>query len=111
MADSTAHPKLAFDSDGVEQITARIERLPLLRNQRARILVGSATFFNSVDVLALAYVLPVLSSAWHLSLEQVGFLISAGYGGQLVGAILCGWAAGRIGRLATIVYAVAAFSR
>jgi putative MFS transporter len=111
LADSGALPKITLEADGVEQITARLERLPLARiHKRARILVGSATFFNSVDVLALAYVLPVLTGAWGLSLEQVGFLISAGYAGQLLGAILCGWAAERIGRLATIVYAVAAFS-
>jgi putative MFS transporter len=79
-------------------------------HQRARILLGGITFFNAADGLALAYVLPVLSETWHISLEQVGFLIAAGYGGQLAGNILAGWAAERIGRLSTIVYAAATFS-
>jgi MFS transporter, putative metabolite:H+ symporter len=79
-------------------------------HQRARMLVGGVTFFNAVDGLALASVLPVLTETWHLSLEQVGFLISAGYLGQLAGNILAGWAAERIGRLSTIAFAAATFS-
>ena len=99
MADTEVFAGPRIDWDGAGQVAARLERLPISRmHQRARILIGGATFFNAVDAFALAFVLPVLTGAWHLSLEQVGYVISAGYAGQLVGAILCGWAAERIGR-------------
>lgn len=94
-----------------QQITARLERLPLSRwHLQARVLVGAATFFDGVDALTIAYVLPVLADAWHLSPQRIGFLISAGYVGQLAGAIVSGWMAERIGRLATMIYTVMVYS-
>jgi MFS transporter, putative metabolite:H+ symporter len=99
------------EASGADQVAACLEQLPVspLHN-RARILVGGATFFNAVDGLALASVLPVLTGAWYLSLEQTGLLISAGYLGQLVGSFLFGWSADKLGRLTSIVYAVLTFS-
>ena len=94
-----------------QQISARLERLPLSRwHLQARVLVGSATFFDGVDALAIAYVLPVLADAWHLSPQRIGLLISAGYVGQLAGALVSGWMAERIGRLTTMIYTVAVYS-
>jgi MFS transporter, putative metabolite:H+ symporter len=94
-----------------EDVALRLETLPVSRlRSRARTLVGAGAFFNAVDGLALASVLPVLNSAWGLSLSQSGFLISAGYGGQLVGAFLGGWAAERFGRLAAIAWTIGIFS-
>jgi putative MFS transporter len=77
---------------------------------RTRLVVGAATFFDGVDALAIAYVLPVLVDGWRLSPQLVGILIGAGYAGQLVGAILFGWMAERIGRLSTLVYTVTIYS-
>src|ERR1700735_1408983 len=99
--------------DGVarKSIALRLETLPVSRiRSRARALVGTGTFFNAVDALALASVLPVLAGAWKLSLAKSGTLISATYGGQLAGAFLGGWMAERWGRLTTISWTIAAFS-
>lgn len=94
-----------------ELIVARLERMPFSSwHVRARLVVGAATLFDAVDALAIAYVLPVLVSAWRLSPQQVGILISVGYAGQLAGAIFFGWLAERAGRLKTLVYTVAIFS-
>ena len=47
-----------------EDILARIERLPLSSWQiRTRIIVGTATFFDAFDALAITYVLPVVVPA------------------------------------------------
>src|SRR5215468_739766 len=88
-------------------ILARIERLPLSSWQiRTRIIVGTATFFDAFDALSITYVLPVIVPAWKLTPTAIGWLISAGFLGQLVGALIGGALAERIGRRPVIVAAV-----
>src|SRR3954464_337766 len=80
-----------------EQIAARIERLPLSPwHLKLRVLMGIALFFDAFDMLAIAYVLPVLIGMWKLAPSQIGLLISAGFAGQLVGALFFGWLAQRL---------------
>jgi MFS transporter, putative metabolite:H+ symporter len=90
-----------------EQIAARIERLPMSR-WHARILatVGAAHFFDAFDALTIAFVLPVLVGLWHITPQQIGFLISSGYIGQLIGAIGLGWAAEYLGRLRVLQWTI-----
>lgn len=90
-----------------EDILARIERLPLSAWQiRTRLIVGTATFFDAFDALAITYVLPVIAPAWKLAPADISWLISAGFLGQLIGAIAGGAVAERIGRRPVIVAAV-----
>ena len=82
-----------------ESISARIERLPFSGwHVRMMAIAGTAHFSDSFDALAIAFVLPVLIGAWDISQPEVGILISAGYVGQMLGAIGFGWIAERIGR-------------
>ena len=82
------------------ELLARLERVRSSRLLvRARILVGSATFFDAFDALSLAFVLPVLKPLWHLSSVEVGWLIATGYLGQFVGALVFGRIAERWGRI------------
>lgn len=69
-------------------------------------IVGSAHLFDAYDATALAFVLPALLTVWHLSPVEIGYLLSAGYVGQLVGAIAGGVIAERIGRRATLCIAL-----
>jgi MFS transporter, putative metabolite:H+ symporter len=90
-----------------EDILARIERLPLSGWQiRTRIIVGTATFFDAFDALAITYVLPAVVPVWHLTPGAISWLISAGFVGQLVGALVGGALAERIGRRPLIIAAV-----
>jgi MFS transporter, putative metabolite:H+ symporter len=90
-----------------ENILARIERLPLSVWQiRTRIVVGTATFFDAFDALAIAYVLPAIAPMWHLTFTDVTWLISAGYVGQLIGALIGGSLAERVGRRPVVVVSV-----
>src|SRR5215467_12969191 len=90
-----------------EDILARIERLPLSSWQiRTRIIVGTATFFDAFDALSITYVLPALVPAWKLAPTAIGSLISAGFLGQLGGALIGGALAERIGRRPMIIAAV-----
>jgi putative MFS transporter len=82
-----------------EAISARVERLPLSRwHVRMMSIAGLAHFSDAFDSLAIAFVLPVLVGLWNIAPAEIGFLISAGYVGQMLGAIAFGWLAERIGR-------------
>lgn len=93
------------------QIAARIERLPFSPwHVKLRVIMGVATFFDAFDALAIAYVLPVLIPLWKLAPGQIGLLISIGFAGQLVGAILFGWLAEKQGRVRIAAWTIGIFS-
>jgi putative MFS transporter len=92
-------------------VVARIERLPVSAwHVKARIIIGVATFFDAFDALAIAFVLPVLAPLWKLAGPQIGFLISAGYLGQLAGALVFSWIAQRFGRVRALVWSILVLS-
>ena len=89
------------------EIIARLERLPLSSWQvKTRIVVGTATFFDAFDALAIAYILPAIIPLWHLAPGDIGWLISTGYVGQLIGALAGGWLAERFGRRPVIIASI-----
>ena len=95
----------------VDDIVARLERLPTSWWQvKARIIVGVATFFDAFDALAIASVLPVIVPLWKLTPPEIGVMISAGFLGQLLGALLFGWIAERYGRMNAMVGSIALFA-
>jgi MFS transporter, putative metabolite:H+ symporter len=95
----------------VESVIARLERLPISRELAvARIVIGSATFFDAYTVLAIAYAMPVLAREWNLTPGQIGLIISSGYLGQVFGALFFGWLAERIGRLNVLLITVVIFT-
>lgn len=94
-----------------EMISARVERLPLSRwHIRMMSIAGLAHFSDAFDSLAIAFVLPVLVGLWKIAPAEVGFLISAGYIGQMLGAIGFGWFAERVGRRGALRLTVAVIS-
>jgi putative MFS transporter len=89
----------------------RIENVPFCKwHTKARIIMGSATLFDAFDALSLAFVLPVLVGLWHLSPGQIGVLIASGYLGQVVGALVFGWLAERVGRVPSATVTVGVMS-
>ncbi len=68
-------------------------------------LLGFIMLFDSWDSIAIAYVMPTLSAEWHLSPLVMGYIISAGYGGQFIGAVTLGMVAERLGRLPVFILA------
>jgi MFS transporter, putative metabolite:H+ symporter len=105
-----AAPDIATASAASAALLGRIERLPLSRwHLKARVVIGTATFFDGIDYLAIALALPVLAGAWHLTQVQVGLLISGSALGQLIGAIGFGLVAERYGRIPSIATTVVIF--
>jgi MFS family permease len=96
------------------QIAARIERLPVDLAFEDSHSDRNGWFFDAFDALSIAYVLPVLSGLWNLKQADIGELIAVGYVGQVIGSILFGWLAERIGRvpcdLPLILFSVMSFA-
>jgi len=95
----------------VDNIVARLERLPTSWWQvKTRIIVGVATFFDAFDALAITSILPVIGPLWKLTPQEIGFMISAGFIGQLIGALLFGFIAERYGRMPAMIWSIALFA-
>ncbi len=91
-------------------LVARMERLHICSwHVRAGLAMGLATFFDAFGSLTIGYVLPVLAALWKLKPQQIGFLISAAFVGQIAGGLFFGWLAERIGRVRSATYAVAVY--
>src|SRR6478609_1421206 len=100
----------AAPAGSVDNVVARIERLPTSWwHVQTRIIVGVATFFDAFDAIAIATVLPVLVPMWKLTPPEIGFMISAGYLGQLIGALFFGWIGERYGRMPAMIGSIAVF--
>ena len=96
------------DHAAAARLLQRIESVPFGSwHTKARLIMGSATFFDAFDALSLAFAMPVLARLWHLNPSEIGGLIAIGYAGQFLGAIAFGWLAERIGRVPSICIAVA----
>ncbi len=91
-------------------LVARLERIPITRRLlMIRIIIGAATFFDAYTVLVIAFAMPQLVTQWGLTPGWVAMILSAGYVGQFVGAILFGWVAEKIGRLPTLLITIVVF--
>ncbi len=102
---------LTASRGSADNVVARIERLPTSWwHVKTRIIVGVATFFDAFDALAIATVLPVLVPMWKLTPPEIGLLISAGFLGQLIGALLFGWIGERFGRMPAMMWSIALFA-
>lgn len=84
-------------------LLGRLERLPSSGWQiKIRTVVGTATFFDAIDALMIAYIMPVLIPLWHISPMKIGPLLAISYVGQIVGAMFSGWLSEKIGRKKTL---------
>jgi putative MFS transporter len=88
-----------------------MEQVPFSRwHMKARLVMGSATFFDAFNALSLAFALPTLIRLWHISPRQSGLLISASYVGQLAGALAFSALAEKLGRIRGTTAAIAIMS-
>lgn len=111
VAEALPAAGLSTEPPQAVQLIARMERMPFCSwHLRARIIMGSATFFDAFDALSLAFVMPILARTWSLSSVEIGWMIAASYIGQLVGALLFSQLAERYGRVPSAAAATAIMS-
>jgi MFS transporter, putative metabolite:H+ symporter len=92
-------------------LLARMESVPVTWwHARARIVMGSATFFDAFNALSLAFAMPSLIRLWHITPSESGVLIGTGYLGQLAGALIFSWFAEEHGRIPSAAWAVTMMS-
>ena len=98
-------------STDAASLLVRMEQVPFSRwHRNARLVMGSATFFDAFNALSLAFALPTLIRLWHMSPRQSGLLISASYVGQLAGALVFSALAEKVGRIRGTTAAIAIMS-
>src|SRR6185312_6093780 len=87
-----------------------IDRQPVGGYQIRLLLTCAAVLFlDGFDTQAIGYVAPVLAREWGLSKAALGPVFSAGLFGLMIGALLLGPLADRIGRKKIIIFSTLAF--
>jgi MFS transporter, putative metabolite:H+ symporter len=111
-AVAASSPPPVSPDEAAAALLSRLEQIPTSRWLiYARVVMGSATFFDAFNALSIAFVLPVLVPLWHITAPEVGIMIGASYVGQIIGALAFSSAAERYGRVpcaaaATAIYAL-----
>ena len=84
-----------------------IERMPLGRAHWCVVAtLALATLFDGYDVFVPAYVIPYAMKSWALQPSQAGLLVSSGLIGFMIGSLMNGPIADRVGRKPTLVAAL-----
>lgn len=92
-------------------ISARIERLPFSGFHRKLLFAGGLGYtFDAMDAAVIAFVLPALRATWNLSSVQLGALVSAGFVGAVLGALLAGTLGDLIGRRKVMMSALVLYT-
>jgi AAHS family 4-hydroxybenzoate transporter-like MFS transporter len=105
-------PVIAGDPRGATRqgLAAIIDGRPISFYQiRLFVLIACAIIADGFDVQAMGFVAPAIVGEWHIELVALGPIFSSSLVGMLVGSIVLGTVADRIGRRPVLVGALIAF--
>ncbi len=91
-------------------IAARLDRIPPNSfHGRLAGLLAVGAFFDAFDAVSIAVMLSVITDYFHIGFADAGLIVSAGYVGQLSGALIAGALAEKLGRRKAFIYSLVAF--
>ncbi|GHG59116.1 MFS transporter [Sinomonas cellulolyticus] len=98
-------------STNIRGVIPAIEQSPLTRRQK--LLVGSAVVSNTVeffDFFIVGFILTIIATPWHLNFMESSMILLAGGVGSVLGSIIWGRIADKIGRRPCFIWTVLTFS-
>lgn len=92
-------------------VSDRLDSLPATREHwRLVVLSGLGWMFDAMDVGLVGFVLVGIGRDWHLKATDLGLILSAGFLGLFVGALVAGRLADRYGRRALFLATLLIYS-
>ncbi|GAB2736577.1 MFS transporter [Salinifilum aidingensis] len=93
-----------------EDLLARLDRLPVSKPHRRVLLQGGMGWmFEGYDGVLLGYAASAVIALWSVGSTQAGWLLSSVFIGFLIGALISGVVADRIGRRRVLMYALVVY--
>ena len=72
-------------------LVARVQRLPIGKfHYRLLVVVGLGWMFDAMDTGLIAFIMTRLATDWQLSPAEKGLIVSIGFVGMAIGAIVAG---------------------
>lgn len=92
-------------------IITRLHNLPVGKfHYKLLVLIGLGWLFDAMDTGMVSFVLATLGKEWNLAPSELGWIVSIGFVGMALGAVLSGRMADRIGRRGVFIATMVLYS-